>query len=151
MLKNVTQCRRVSDTAAFAVGWSIAVRSLAMMLFWLSVPGLLQADEVSLQAQPRLCVVPVGEQSCSLKLQVSWTSATFRDVCLHLNGQPESLQCWQAQQAGTFSVALTQTQNILIQLLDAENLEVLSEVGIPVITRDLRDTRRRRRHAWSVF
>ena len=151
MLNNVTQCRHRSDTAFFAVGWSIAVRLLAVMMFWLLAPGVLQADEISLQAQPRLCVVPAGEQHCSLQLQVSWTAATLRDVCLHLNGQTESLQCWQAQQAGTFSIALTQTHNILIQLLDAQNLEVLREVDIPVIKRDLRDTRRRRRHAWSVF
>lgn len=151
MLNKVTQCRRKSDTAPFAVGWSMAVRWLAVMMVLMLAPGLLQADEINLQVQPRICVVAPGEQSCSLQLQVSWTSATLRDVCLHLNGQSDSLQCWQAQQAGTFSIALTQTHNILIQLLDAQNLEVLSELGIPVITRDLRDTRRRRRHAWSVF
>lgn len=151
MLKNVTQCRSASDTASWAVGLSIAVRMLIVMMFWLWAPGLLQADEVTLQAQPRICVVPAGEQSCSMQLQVSWTSASLRDVCLHLNGQSQSLQCWQAQDAGEFSIALEQTDNILIQLLDAQNLGVLSELGIPVIKRDLRDTRRRRRHAWSVF
>lgn len=151
MLKNVTECRSVSDTASSAVGGSIAVRLLAVTMLWLSAPGSLQADEINLQAQPRICVVPAGEENCSVQLQVSWTSANLRDVCLHLNGQSQSLQCWQAQDAGELSIALQQTDNILIQLLDAQNLEVLSELGIPVIKRDLRDSRRRRRHAWSVF
>jgi hypothetical protein len=155
MLKTVTEFRRLSDTAFSAVGLSMAVRLVSVLLFWMGAPALLQAttlgQEVTLHAQPRICVVPAGEQSCSLQLQVTWTSVTPRNVCLQLHGQSTTLQCWQAQQSGDFSMMLAQTENILIQLLDAQNFEVLSEVGIPVIKRDLRDTRRRRRHAWSVF
>ena len=145
----------MSDTAHWAVGFPIAVRLLAAGLLWILTPGSLQAaasgDEVTMEARPRICVTPAGEQACSVQLLVTWTSTTSRNVCLHLHGRSESLQCWEAQQAGTFSTALAQPENILIQLLDAENLEVLSEIAIPVIKRDLRDTRRRRRHAWSIF
>ncbi|TFH74607.1 DUF3019 domain-containing protein [Gammaproteobacteria bacterium LSUCC0112] len=155
MLKIVTEFRRLSDTAFSAVGLSMAGRLIGVLLLWMGAPALFQAttpgQEVTLHAQPRICVVPADKQRCSLQLKVAWTSATPRHVCLQLHGQSATLQCWQAQQSGDFSMMLAQTENILIQLLDAQTLEVLSDIDIPVIKRDLRDTRRRRRHAWSVF
>jgi hypothetical protein len=155
MLKNFTGSGITSCTASGAVEIPIAVRLLGVMLLWMLAPALTQAtmtdNEVSFHAQPRICVMPAGEQTCSIQLLITWTSVTSRNVCLHFHGHSEHLHCWEAQQAGSFSMALAQTDNIHVQLLDAQTLDVLSTIEIPVIKRDVRDTRRRRRHAWSVF
>ncbi|MDO8907991.1 MAG: DUF3019 domain-containing protein [Pseudohongiella sp.] len=144
-----------TDTANKAVGLSIARRLLLILVLLTGTPASLQAapneQGVTLRVQPRICVIPADEQTCSMRILVTWTTANNRDVCLHYAQDTEFLQCWQAQQSGEFSMAVARLENINLHLLDAQTLEVLSEVEIPVIKRDLRDTRRRRRHAWSVF
>lgn len=86
-----------------------------------------------------------------MQMLVSWTAVSDISVCLKFPEQAEALHCWQAQQQGEFSASVSREENVSVQLLDSQTNQILSEVEIPVIKRDLRDTRRRRRHAWSIF
>jgi len=155
MLKNFTWSGTTSDTACLAVGFSMPAKLLCTIALWICIPGLMQpttAEEtVTLRAQPRICVMTPSEQLCSMQMLVSWTAVSDIDVCLKFPEQAEALHCWQAQQQGEFSVSVSREENVSVQLLDAQTNRILSEVEIPVIKRDLRDTRRRRRHAWSIF
>ena len=165
MLKRLTGDRSVSDTDNSAVGLSIGHRFVGAAVFagtvfcaalsGIAAPTLLQAatndPAASLRVQPRLCVMTAADEVCVMQLQVVWTTVVERNVCLHLPDQQQTLPCWQAQQAGEFSLTIARAENVSVQLLDEQTREVLSEVEIPVIQRDLRDTRRRRRHAWSIF
>lgn len=124
---------------------------LFAMLFALALCDV-QADEgVTLSAQPRLCVIAPDEELCQLQLQLSWMAEHDRDVCLKLAEQAGFLQCWQARRQGDYTVELSRESNISVLLQDAETGQILSQIDIPVIKRDLRDSRRRRRHAWSIF
>lgn len=155
MVSNFTRSGTQSDTAIMSVGSAIPMCLLAALVFWTAAPASLQAaadDEINtLRVQPRLCVMPADQQTCSMQLVVTWRVAKNRNVCLQLPGEAQFLQCWQAQQSGEFSMTLARAENVNLHLLDAQTLEVLGDVEIPVIKRDLRDTRRRRRHAWSIF
>ena len=42
-------------------------------------------------------------------------------------------------------------QNTTVQLVDPGTDAVLLESLIPVLTRELRDSRKRRRHVWSIL
>lgn len=86
-----------------------------------------------------------------MQISVTWTADSQMDMCVKLGNQDELLHCWKAQKKGEFSLAVERSENTDIQLVDAQTLQLLSQIQIPVMTRDLRDTRRRRRHAWSIF
>lgn len=144
-----------SDTADRTVGLPASSKTMAAMLLCvlmtLTLPAALADENVALSAQPRLCVIAPGDQLCSLQLRLSWSADRDRDVCLRLSEQTEFLHCWQAQQQGEYTVELAHDDNITVQLQDAQTGRILGQLDIPVIKRDLRDTRRRRRHAWSIF
>tara|TARA_R110002072_G_scaffold170552_2_gene324157 strand:+ start:90722 stop:91189 length:468 start_codon:yes stop_codon:yes gene_type:complete len=155
MLKIFTGSGKNSDTACRTVALCVPVWLSRAILLWICAPTFALAtsveEYVTLSAQPRICVMTPGEQVCSMQMLVSWTAVSDISVCLKFPEQAEALHCWQAQQQGEFSVSVSREENVSVQLLDAQTNQILSEVEIPVIKRDLRDTRRRRRHAWSIF
>lgn len=155
MLTVFAASRVASDTAAGTVGFFTSGASILVTLLWvlvaLAAPSVTADEGVALSAQPRLCVIAPGDELCQLQLRLSWTAEQNRDVCLKLAEQTGFLQCWQARRQGDYTVELTRENNISVLLQDAETGQILSQIDIPVIKRDLRDTRRRRRHAWSIF
>ena len=155
MLTKLACCTVMSDTVSNTVGPGTSLKIpgliLTTLLMFLSATSAAATDDISLQARPQLCVVPPGEHLCSMQLQLSWTAQRDRNVCISLSHLPEPLQCWQTAQQGDHSVEFTHDANITVRLQDAQTGQVLAELDIPVLKRDLRDTRRRRRHAWSIF
>ncbi len=155
MLRRFTRSGIETDTAHSSVGISIPVKILSALVLWMYPTAFLHAespdDTVSLRVQPRICVMAAGEQTCAMQMLVSWVATSSMNVCLKFPEQVENLHCWQSQQTGEYTVAVSRVDNVSVQLLNAQTGEILSEVEIPVIKRDLRDTRRRRRHAWSIF
>lgn len=104
-----------------------------------------------LQVRPRVCVTLASDSLCAMELEVSWSAPVLADVCLKLRDDDSALQCWQQQRSGEFAVTLERDSNAMLQLLDASLQTVLNEVEITVVSRDLKDSRRRRRHAWSIL
>jgi hypothetical protein len=164
-LKRLAGSRGTHGTAQRAVGSCIAVfRSAGVESFWIvlwllgvfaagicSPTKSYAAEAVTLRVVPKLCVKPVGNELCAMQISATWTASTAMDVCLRFGEETEPLQCWQSQRQGELSVATEREGNTAVQLLDAHTLAVLSAVEISVIERDVRDTRRRRRHAWSIL
>jgi len=105
----------------------------------------------ALQVRPRVCVTLASDSLCAMELEVSWSAPVLADVCLKIREEDAPLQCWQQRRSGGFAVALARDSNAMLQLLDAALETVLNEVEIAVVSRDLRDSRRRRRHAWSIL
>lgn len=105
----------------------------------------------ALHVRPRVCVTLASDSLCAMELEVTWSAPVLADVCLKIREEDAALQCWQQQRTGEFAVALERDSNAMLQLLDASLETVLNEVEIAVVNRDLRDSRRRRRHVWSIL
>lgn len=105
----------------------------------------------ALHVRPRVCVTFTSDSLCAMELEVTWSAPVLADVCLKIKEANATLQCWQQQRTGDFTVALARDSNAMLQLLDASLETVLNEVEITVVSRDLRDSRRRRRHVWSIL
>jgi|GEM_PF-797025 len=153
---NIFACRRVSaDTVSKTVDFVSSAKTLSVLWTWLllpvSIPAVAAEAGVTLEAHPQLCVIAPGEELCVVQMHLQWTTARERDVCIGFAHQPDFLQCWVGQQRGDHRVDLAYDENITVRLHDAQSGQILAELDIPVIKRDLRDTRRRRRHAWSIF
>ena len=70
-----------------------------------------------------------------------------------------STECSRASQAaahdGTFAgdidIPWENTGNVVYRLVSMQNNRILADAEVQVISRDLRDSRRRRRHVWSIL
>lgn len=140
----------ISDTVRRTVGFPIACL-LALFPWQLTAAATAAGESLSLEVRPRVCVRLSGEEMCAMHLLIRWKAERERDVCLRFAGEETSLQCWQAQRQGVWEMSLERENNTTVQLLDPDSEAVLLESLIPVISRDLRDTRRRRRHVWSIL
>lgn len=127
----------------------------AMTMCFVFAASTLQAASpaggFAMQVRPRLCVLMPGESVCVMQFSVTWSAPAATDVCLTLAGELAPLQCWQAQRDGEFEMRVERRDSTLVQLRDANNDALLLEEQIPIISRDLRETRTRRRHAWSIL
>lgn len=144
-----------SGTVYSTVWW----RALISLLLLLScvLPGggrwaaTAATDDYALHVQPRVCVVVANEATCAMQLTVSWTAPATTDVCVKLAHADNTLRCWQQQRLGNVEFELQRSSNTIVQLLDASSNQVLTETEITIVSRELRDSRRRRRHVWSIL
>jgi len=104
----------------------------------------------SLQAMPTICVTRDSEEVCTMQLEIRWRGPTTNTVCLHGADSNVPLRCWQDKDEGQVNLAFRSANDVTLQLLSADGL-VLRQVSISVVSRDVRDTRRRRRHVWSIL
>ena len=116
-----------------------------------SVHAASPSEGIAMQVRPRLCVLASGQSVCVMQFSVSWTAPAATDVCLTLTGKQEPLRCWQERRAGEFEMQVEWQESALVQLRDANSDALLLEEQIPIISRDKRDMRTRRRHAWSIL
>jgi len=86
-----------------------------------------------------------------MQFSVLWTAPAATDVCLALTGKQEPLRCWPERRGGEFDMPVGLQESALVQLRDANSDALLLEEQIPIISRDKRDMRTRRRHAWSIL
>lgn len=104
-----------------------------------------------LQVRPRVCITLESDSSCPMLLAVTWSGPVAADVCLKLEDSDSMLQCWQQQRAGEFELELVRSSNAVVQLLDSASNTILDEAEVTIVSRDLRESRRRRRHVWSII
>jgi hypothetical protein len=139
-----------SDAVGFPVAFSI-LWVIALLVYSPSQALAVSEDAVTLRVLPKLCVKPMGDRMCAMQMTMTWIAVLEMDVCLKFKEDAELLHCWQAQRQGEISIAVEREGNITVQLLNHQSREVLIELQINVIERDLRETRRRRRHVWSIL
>ena len=132
---------------------------LARLLCWLPLcllpaTGGLASDNAEagfrLSVRPSICVSYDGAVPCTMAMEVSWEGNRAVDVCLHAAAD-DPLHCWQASRSGRVELTHADTVDVLYQLIEQEGQAVLAEAEIKVINRDLRSSRKRRRHVWSIL
>lgn len=128
---------------------------LPLMLLWPGLEGSLAAEEETpeyrLLVRPSICVSYDSEAPCTMSMQVSWEGSDPADVCLRETSVEPLLHCWENSRAGSVQLDYANTVDVLYQLVEESSLGVLAEAEIKVINRDLRSSRKRRRHVWSIL
>lgn len=120
-----------------------------------SMPLLAQPAEnqqfYELQIRPSICVSFDGDQPCSMMLLISWEGSSRQPVCLKTESSAELINCWNGDNAGSLELPYESAGNVVYQLISMQNDRRLAFAEVQVISRDLRDSRRRRRHVWSIL
>ncbi len=84
-------------------------------------------------------------------MAVSWQASVPSDVCLLQAQREGALVCWDFAREGSTDVQYADTSDVQYHLVDAKSRAVLAEADVVVINRDLRTSRKRRRHVWSIL
>lgn len=104
-----------------------------------------------MEVQPNICVSHGEEGPCNMAVSISWNARTPGDVCIKLKSMETALRCWRGASSGMVETEFNSGENETILLQSTGDGTVLVEKEITVVSRNLRDTRRRRRHVWSIL
>lgn len=103
-----------------------------------------------LEVQPSICVSYNSEEPCTMAMQVSWQGPGAPEVCLRELMSDPLLQCWQNSSAGHTELSFSNEADAQYQLQDGAAIPLVI-ADVKVINRDLRNSRKRRRHVWSIL
>lgn len=129
-----------------------ALAALPALLF--AFPGKASESDAPafrLFVRPSICVSYDSEAPCTMSMEVRWEGEAPADVCLRDAVAPPMLHCWQGSSRGRVEIDYANTVDVRYQLVEESSLGVLAEAEVKVINRDLRDSRKRRRHVWSIL
>jgi hypothetical protein len=105
---------------------------------------------IQLQLRPRVCTLADNDATCNTTVRAQWRSARNESLCLVIVDQPQIRRCWEQHSEGTYSVEVSFSQDLVVQLRDTELDRVLASQAIAVIRKALQ-LRRKRRQPWSIF
>jgi len=105
---------------------------------------------IELRLRPRVCTLSDNDAVCDTTVHARWRSARNESLCLVIVDQPHVRRCWEDHSEGVYSVELVFSQDLIVQLRDAELDRVLASQAVAVIRKALR-FRRKRRQPWSIF
>ncbi len=149
----MTRHKRNQDLRANRL--QLSLLALATLAALLAIPTGQASEErapgYTLSVRPSICVSYNSDEPCEMSMQVSWEGAAAADVCLRDAMLTPMLQCWQDTDRGSATIAYANTVDVRYQLVEEVSLGVLAEADVKVINRDLRDSRKRRRHVWSIL
>jgi Protein of unknown function (DUF3019) len=112
--------------------------------------GAAATDEqpIELKLRPRVCTVPDTETACNTTVRAQWRSQHNESLCLLIADRPDIRHCWENHSEGTYSVELSFSEDLVVQLRDIDPDRVLASKTIAVIRQALR---RKRRPPWNIF
>ena len=117
-----------------------------------AIPGATASeDEFELKVRPSICVSYDSAAPCVMSMEVTWEGRYLADVCLREAESEVPLRCWDDALEGRHEVQYADTTDVQYWLVDALSQSVLARTEVVVINRDLRDSRKRRRHVWSIL
>ncbi|MES2624131.1 MAG: DUF3019 domain-containing protein [Pseudomonadota bacterium] len=104
-----------------------------------------------LRIRPSICVSYDSTQPCTMAMEVSWEGQAMADVCLRGVMISPMLACWKNARDGNITLDYANTADMVYQLVEEATQGLLAEAEVKVINRDLRSSRKRRRHVWSIL
>jgi hypothetical protein len=105
---------------------------------------------IELRLRPRVCTLTDNDAACNTTVHAQWRSTQHESLCLVIVDQPHIRRCWEHHAEGLYSVEVTFSQDLVVQLRDTELDRVLASQAISVIHKALQ-FRRKRRQPWSIF
>ncbi len=130
---------------------AILTGSASLAMLATSAVSAQEPGQYRLQVRPSICVSYDNEAPCRMSMQVSWQGTITADVCLLQSQREDELACWDNAREGSTEVQYADTSDVQYLLVDARSRAVLAEADVVVINRDLRASRKRRRHVWSIL
>jgi Protein of unknown function (DUF3019) len=129
------------------------VVSLFLAAAFPSPPAAASVDppaDIHLELTPRVCTLAPGDERCDTKVQASWKAARDESLCLVIADRPDVKRCWEHYSAGTYSIQLVFSQDLVFQLRNLDLQQVLASEVLRVIREAIR-YRHRRRDPWNIF
>lgn len=105
---------------------------------------------IELKLRPRVCTLSEEETTCTTTVHAQWRSSRNESLCLLIVDQPHVRHCWENHSQGVYSVEVSFSADLVVQLRDAELDQVLASQAIAVIRQALQ-LRHKRRPPWSIF
>jgi hypothetical protein len=105
---------------------------------------------VELKLRPRVCTLSADDTACNTTVHAQWRSKRNESLCLLIVDQPHIRHCWENHTAGVYSVEVSFSEDLVVELRDAERDSVLASQAIAVIRQALQ-LRHRRRQPWNIF
>jgi len=105
---------------------------------------------IELNLRPRVCTLADNDATCNTTVRAQWRSKKNESLCLVIVDQPQIRHCWEEHNEGLYSVEVSFSQDLVVQLRDTELDRVLASQAIAVIRKALQ-FRRKRRQPWSIF
>lgn len=105
---------------------------------------------VELKLRPRVCTLSEEETTCNTTVHAQWRSSRNESLCLLIVDRPQVRQCWEDHKEGVYSVEVSFSDDLVVELRDTEVDRVLASQAIAVIRQALR-LRHRRRAPWNII
>src|ERR1700752_1374093 len=105
---------------------------------------------IELNLRPRVCTLSGDDGTCSTTVHAQWRSRPNDSLCLFVVDRPHIRHCWENHAEGVYSVEVSFSEDLVVQLRDAERDNVLASQAIAVISQALL-LRHKRRPPWSIF
>ena len=105
---------------------------------------------LELKLRPRVCTLSGNDTECNTTVRAQWRSPHNESLCLVIVDRPDIRRCWEDHQHGVYVVELAFSQDLVVQLRDADLDHVLTSQAIAVIRQALQ-FRRKRRQPWNIF
>lgn len=121
----------------------------------LSAPAAALAADASrprieLKLRPRVCTLSEEDTTCNTTVHAQWRSSRNESLCLLIVDRPQVRQCWEDHKEGVYSVEVSFSDDLVVELRDTEADRVLASQAIAVIRQALQ-LRHRRRPPWNIF
>ena len=105
---------------------------------------------IELKVRPRVCTLSEDDTTCNTTVHAQWRSSRNESLCLLIVDQPQVRQCWEDHKEGVYSVEVSFSADLVVELRDPELDRVLASQGVAVIRQALQ-LRHRRRPPWNIF
>ncbi|MGH8189635.1 MAG: DUF3019 domain-containing protein [Steroidobacteraceae bacterium] len=105
---------------------------------------------IELKLRPRVCTLSDNDTECNTTVRAQWRSPRNESLCLVIVDRPGIKRCWEDHRQGVYAIELAFSEDLVVQLRDAELDHVLASQAIAVIRQALQ-FRRKRRQPWNIF
>ena|SRR5882757_6926281 len=116
-----------------------------------ALPARSAADNgIRLEISPRICTLTGNDKQCATPVRAQWRSPQDESLCLVVLQRPEVRHCWEHYSAGSYTIDLVFTEDLVFQLRDVSLEHVLATEALRVI-REALQFRHKRRQPWNIF
>ena len=105
---------------------------------------------IELKLRPRVCTLSGDDETCNTTVHAQWRSKRNESLCLFIVDRPHIRHCWENHAEGVYSVEVSFSDDLVVQLRGAERDAVLASQAIAVIRQALL-LRHKRRPPWNIF
>ena len=105
---------------------------------------------IELKLRPRVCTLSDENPTCNTTVHAQWRSSRNESLCLLIVDRPQVRQCWEDHKEGVYSIEVSFSEDLVVELRDTELDRVLASQAVAVIRRALQ-LRHRRRPPWNIF